>query len=431
MPLDFRSTRLVLAITSLAISLTGITTLHAAATIAADFPAAKQDAATAKADIVILIVGSDWCKPSIPYLDAWNHPTFQQSLPDSLVLLTLDNKENPDATAQALAEKNKDCSLPTRSVPALAYLDSQGRIIATYSGTPELGAPTAANLTTLIKKAAQIRSTRDQAWARAEQVQKTKRAEALGAGLDAMNQGLGHQNVYKQILDEITKADPQDQSGYTAKYSFPGHNLAPNILDTFVKDKKFKEAEAELLRWHRNPHLSSEQRQQLHAARFALYRAWPEKSAMVRTALEDMVKEAPTSDLGLSAKNYLLELYPPLTLEKGWRPLHFEKGRSKWKIDVSSAITAPGTYELTFQYTQGADALQIFGARLIDRQGVLASDGHEGSTGSQNKDNIYRFEVKRRPVGTIHLSTEVDAGENDDSHGTFTLKLLPSEEEKK
>jgi hypothetical protein len=246
-----------------------------------------------------------------------------------------------------------------------------------------------------------------------------------------MNQGLGHKNVYKPILDEITKADPQDQSGYTAKYSFPGHNLAPHILDTFVKDKKFKEAEAELLRWHRNPHLSPEQRQQLHAARFALYRAWPEKSAMVRTALEDMVKEAPASDLGLSAKNYLLELYPPLTLEKGWRSLHFEKGRSKWKIDVSSAITAPGTYELTFQYTQGADALQIFGARLIDRQGVLASDGHEGSTGSQNKDNIYRFEVKRRPAGTIHLSTEVDAGENDNSQGTFTLKLLPSEEEKK
>ena len=66
MPLDFRSTRLVLAITSIAISLSGITKLHAAATIATDFPAAKQAAAMSKADIVILVVGSDWCKPSIP-----------------------------------------------------------------------------------------------------------------------------------------------------------------------------------------------------------------------------------------------------------------------------------------------------------------------------------------------------------------------------
>lgn len=430
MPLDFRSTRLLTAITGLVLTSSGIATLHAAAIIAADFPAAKQAAAAAKADIAILVVGSDWCKPSIPYLDAWNHPTFQQSLPDSLVLLTLDRKENPDAAAQALAEKNKDCSLPTRSVPALAYLDSQGRVIATYSGTPELGAPTAANLTTLIKKAAQIRSQRDQAWSRADQVQKIKRAEALGAGLDAMNQGLGHKNAYQSILDEIKKADPQDQSGYIAKYSFPGHNLAPHILDTYVKDKKFQEAEAELLRWHRNPHLSPQQRQQLHAARFALYRAWPEKSAMVRTALEDMVKEDPQSDLGLSAKNYITELFPPLTLDKGWRPLHFEKGRSKWKIDITPAITAPGTYELTFQYTQGADALQIFGARLTDRSGILASDSHEGSTGTQNKDNVYRFEVKRRPNGSVTLSTEVDAGERDDSHGTFTLKLLPNAEQK-
>jgi hypothetical protein len=77
---------------------------------------------------------------------------------------------------------------------------------------------------------------------------------------------------------------------------------------------------------------------------------------------------------------------------------------------------------MTFLYTKGADALVIHGARLVDRQGILANDDHEGSTGAQHKDNVYHFSLKRKPVGDVFLHTEVEAGKNHNSTGTFLLE---------
>lgn len=404
----------------------GLLTLAHAATMQADYPAALKAATASKGNIAVLVVGSDWCRPSQPYADAWNSPAFAKSLPDSLVLLTIDRKESPNAAEKTLAETNKDCPLPMRSVPALIFLDHTGRVIGSRSGAAELGAP--ARIAEHIKIFSVIQQKRDEYWKRADQVQGIKRAEALGQGLDMMNQGSGHGKVYAPILEEIKKADPQDQSGYWGKYHFPGQDLAAQIMDGYVSKKDFAGAEAELLRWHANKRLSTEQKQHLQAARFALYRAWPEKAQLARKALEDMRAIAPRSPLGIAATNYLTELYPPLSLEHGWRPEHFTGSRSKWKIDVSKTITEQKSYTLTFQYTAGADALQIHGARLIDRQGVLASDNHDGSTGSQNSNNTYQFELKRRPVGQVYLHTEVEAGEKRDSRGTLSLKLTPSEE---
>lgn len=391
-----------------------------AATIQSDFPAAKAAAAAQKGSIAVLVIGSDWCRPAQAYADVWNAPAFAKSLPDSLVLLTIDRKETLTKDEQALAEKNKDCPQPLRSVPALVFLDSEGRVIGARSGVPDLGTPQ--RLAEQLKIFLTIQQKRDEAWKRADQVQGVKRAEALGLGLDMMNQGSGHAKVYQPVLEEIKKADPQDQSGYWGKYHFPGQDLAAQITENFVSKKDFAGGEAELLRWARNKRLSPEQRQHLHAARFALYRAWPEKAELARTALEDMRATNPRSPLGIAAMNYLKELYPPLSLDRGWRPQHFTAARSKWKIDVSAVIKEQKTYTLTFQYTAGADALQIHGARLVDRQGVLASDGHDGSTGSQNNNNVYQFEVKRRPVGQVFLHTEVEAGSKRDSSGTIKLE---------
>lgn len=278
--------------------------LALAATREPDFTAAKKAAETANADIVVLFHGSDWCQPGKPFAALWNQDAFAHTA-GNVVLVAIDRKETQTEEDKALAEKNKACSPGIRSLPALAYYDSKGRLIGTRSGLPELGNPQA--LSEILRKFTAMRTLRDQQWAKAEKLQGTQKAEALGAGLDAMNVGLGEKKVFEPILKEIQKADPDDRSGYYGKYTFPGLDYAPQILDKYVKEKKFDEGEAELAKWSRNTRLNVTQRQQLMAARFALYQNWPEKKDQAKVALKAMRDADPKSMLGMAAANYLAE----------------------------------------------------------------------------------------------------------------------------
>lgn len=389
---------------------------------AVDFPEAQKLAKEQGCDIVVLVVGSDWNQPGKRYAETWNDASFAKTLPGNTVLLCWDKMENPDDVAKVLASKNKDCPAAVRSIPGLALIDKNGRLVGTRNGTEELGEPK--QLPLHIRSLVSIRTQRDELWKRAEQVQGVKRAEALGQGLDVMKQNLGHRKVYDAVFQEMKKADPEDKSGYVGKYQFPGADLAPQVLGNFVQKKLFAEGENYLLQWHRNPRLDPEQRQQLHAARFCLYQHWPEKRALARKALEDLRDVNPRSVMGQSANRYLAHLFPPLTYESGWKPSHLSGEKSSWKIDVSRQIPQKGEYTLTFRYTAGGDALVIHSTKLIDRQGVLAEDEHQGSTGHQNKGNIYRYSLTRRPVGQVWLHTEVSAGGRNDSAGSFSIEAV-------
>lgn len=396
--------------------------LSGAAQRAADYPEAQNLAKQQGSDIVVLVVGSDWNQPSKRYAETWNDATFAKTLPDKMVLLCWDKVENPDEAGKALTLKNKDCPAAVRSVPGLALIDKDGRLVGTRNGTQELGEPR--QLSLHIKSLTATRVQRDELWKRAEQVQGARRAEALGQGLDVMKQHLGHRKVYDPVFQEMKKADPDDKSGYVGKYQFPGADLAPQVLGNYVQKKLFAEGENYLLQWHRNSRLDPEQRQQLHAARFCLYQHWPEKQSLARKALEDLRDVNPKSVMGQSASRYLSHLFPPLTYEGGWKPTHLKGEKSSWKIDVSRQITQKSDYSLTFRYRSGGDALVIHGVKLVDRQGVLSTDEHQGSTGHQNKDNVYRFSLNRRPVGQVWLHAEVSAGGRNDSAGSFSIEAV-------
>ncbi|MFM2170294.1 MAG: hypothetical protein RI957_523 [Verrucomicrobiota bacterium] len=386
---------------------------------AADYPEAQRLAKEHAADIVVLVIGSDWNPSSRRYASTWNDGAFADTLPPETILFCWDKIENPDEAAKILGVKNKDCPAAVRSIPGLALIDKDGRLVGTRNGVQELGEPS--QLIKHVKNLLTTRVQRDASWKRAEQLQGVNRAEAFGQGLDVMKQQLGHRKAYEPILQEMKKADPEDKSGYIGKYQFPGADLAPHVLSAYVQKKLFAEGENYLLQWHQNPRLDAEQRQHLHAARFCLYQHWPEKQSMVRKALEDLRDVNPQSLMGQSATRYLGHLYPPLTYDGGWKPSHLKGERSSWKIDVTKQIPQKGDYTLSFRYRSGGDALVIHSTKLIDRQGVLGSDDHAGSTGHQNKNNSYRFSLTRKPVGQVWLHTEVSAGTRNDSAGTFLI----------
>ncbi len=267
----------------------------------ADFPAALERAKTGGQDIAVLFHGSDWCSAGKKYAGHWLAENFPKAAGDGLLLLDIDRKENPSSADETLAKRNEACPVKPRSLPAIAVFDREGRLVALREGTPQLdslGRPEQA-----IQRAVEVRKKRDELWKRAEGVRGPQRAGMLAGGLDLLGIGAGPKDVYKPVVDEIRKADPEDRSGMVARYTFPGRKL----LDMAVsqgKEGNFHEADAEIGGWIKKARLSKAQQQEALAARFALYQRWPEKKTELPALLKEISRLDPKSDLGVAADSY-------------------------------------------------------------------------------------------------------------------------------
>lgn len=272
-----------------------------------DFTAALDRTKSSKAVIAVLVRGSDWNRPGEIAAKTWNDPRFLSSIGSGVLLLDLDRKENPTDADKALAKLNEKGNPAVRSIPAIALYDSEGRLIGSFSGTAEIDG--AGGLLPATKRLLATSRERDEFWKSANGSSGMMKAGRLGQGLDRMDIGLGPKGIYKSVLEEMRKADPEDKSGYVGKYTFSAEGLVDLALDKAEK-KEFAEADKEFSRWETNPRLSPKQRQQLQAARFALYQRWPEKKPEIGSLLEKMRDIDPKSGLGRAASNYLQMLAP-------------------------------------------------------------------------------------------------------------------------
>ena len=296
-----RSTFHVLCIAALA------ATAHAQRV--SDFGSALDRAKSSKAVIAVFVRGSDWNRPGEILAKTWNDPRFLTSVGAGVLLVDLDRKESPTEADRALAKRNEAANFPIRSIPAIALCDSEGRLIGSYSGSAEIAA--AGGILPAAKKLLLVVRERDEFWRSAKGSSGMMKAGRLGQGLDCMDIGLGPKDIglgpkdiYRPILEEMQKADPDDKSGYIGKYMFSAEKLVDLAIDKAEK-KQFAEADLEFDRWDKNSRLSPKQRQQLQAARFALYQRWPEKKREIEPLLEKMRDIDPDSELGQAAVNYL------------------------------------------------------------------------------------------------------------------------------
>lgn len=108
-----------------------------------DLESAKKDAKEKKHMILLNFSGSDWCAPCIATKrDYFESESFISMAKDNLVLLNADfprkkkNQLSPEQTKknEALAEKyNKEGNFPLTLL-----LDSNGKIIKSWAGRPEI-----------------------------------------------------------------------------------------------------------------------------------------------------------------------------------------------------------------------------------------------------------------------------------------------------
>lgn len=266
----------------------------------ANYSAAAEQNKITPVGILVLVHGSDWNLPGEVLYKTWASEAFQKPLEGKVLMVAIDKKQTLTDADRTLAKSNESCPISYRTLPALGLIDGQGRVVAVRAGVAEINAT--GGLKATVQAMLKMASERDGIWKQAEAAQGVEKAMFLGKGLDRMGRGLGNKNEYQGIFDQIKQADPEDRSGYIAKYQFNSRSLLGQVMEKADK-KQFAEAEAMLQKWANNNKLAPRQLQEVYGAWFALYQRWPEKKDSAKQILEKMKAIDPKSDLGMGAAN--------------------------------------------------------------------------------------------------------------------------------
>lgn len=200
-------------VATLALSLATITSAFAGGEgWVTDFEAAKKTATEGKKDLLIDFTGSDWCGWCIKLnKEVFDHEPFKAGTKDKFVLVELDFP-NKKQLEPALKEQNQALQkqYQVRGFPTIIMADATGK---PYAKTGyKAGGPEA--YVTHLDELRAIREKRDAAFAKAEAAKSDKeKAAFLVEGLKALSDDLVDSS-YSDVLDQISKLDPEDATGY-------------------------------------------------------------------------------------------------------------------------------------------------------------------------------------------------------------------------
>ena len=114
---------------------------------------------------------------------------------------------------------------------------------------------------------------------------------------------------------------------------------------------------------------------------------------------------------------------PPAPPVGEWHPAQMGTTLHPLTWDATTAITHPGKYRVTLQYTDGGCRLDVKWVALSTADGTeLARDTHDGTTGGSDRDNAYLLTVPPDAAGTRYtLTAQVRSDGGTDSNGTVTV----------
>jgi hexosaminidase len=109
----------------------------------------------------------------------------------------------------------------------------------------------------------------------------------------------------------------------------------------------------------------------------------------------------------------------------GWKSSQIQGPTNLLEFDATNAITGPGKYRLSLDYTGGRNALTIAWAAVLEDGREMARDAHPGSTGTsrtQARDWNYYFDLPVLKDGARHTVRVSVTGEGGhDSQGVVFL----------
>ncbi len=226
-------------------------------------------------------------------------------------------------------------------------------------------------------------------------------------------------NRPKDIQKKIKEVDPEDKSGYTRRLAYHPSSHAEGMVKN--KDKTPLEKIAELEAMLEDSAYTNEQKQGIAATCIGMMRRSGEPAQMKRIPLmaEKMRSYAPDTVQAKSASIAVRQWVRQLSLSDGWNPTVLPRDNKPTPLEGPIPIKEPGTYEVTFTYTGGSQALGIAAVELYDGAKKVCEDRHKGSTGHRSSNNVYVLKVPAR-VMLPRLVVTFNQ-KNFDTNGTITV----------
>lgn len=200
---------------ALAASLTLSTGLAAGEGWTHDFEAAKKQAAAEGKELLLDFTGSDWCAPcAMLTKEVFSKEEFVKAAKEKFVLVELDFPQDTSKLSVETLKQNQQLqSLYVPSgYPTVFLCEADGKPYAAHSGYLE-GGP--AKFLEMLENFRGNKTKRDESLAAAAKLEGKAKAQGI---IDAlMATGLppaSFANFYKEQMDQVKAADPNDEIGY-------------------------------------------------------------------------------------------------------------------------------------------------------------------------------------------------------------------------
>lgn len=361
----------------------------------------------------------------VTYADGWDKyskKTAEMMMDDPAVTKALGNAvvmtlPVPNVTSKEEHEANKtrfgnmDLSFPN-VYPAIILYDKTGRRLTDIC-IPYSERKNPADIATKVSTAMTAARKQARLLSDAEKAQGVEKARLLGQA--STIPGINRPN---KVADMIKKVDPKDESGMQRIASL-------NLFATAIESAKTKDWEADLATMKElmeNPLLTTEQKQQACCISIGLLRR---HGGLARKAeLKQMIAKLrsldPNSLLGQSADDAERMWVSTFNIVEGWIPSILPSDATPVELEGKLPISAAGTYEVTFNYKKGTEALRVAAVELYDGDKKIAEDRHAGFMGIKQNNNVYTLNVPAA-VKNPRIFVIFNMGEKLDSYGKVTI----------
>lgn len=301
-----------------------------------------------------------------------------------------------------------------KSFPAFILLDKTGWHYATVDA-PFMRSGDDKKAAAELQKCISLKREQDKLLAEAAET-KDPLLKARKLGRAAELPGI---NRPRDIQKKIKEVDPEDKSGYTRRLAYQASAHAEGMVNK--KDKTPQEKIAELEAMLEDSAYTNEQKQGIAATCIGMMRRSGDPAQMKRIPLmaEKMRSYAPDTVQAKSASIAVRQWVRQLSLSDGWSPNVLPRDNKPTPLDGPIPVKEPGTYEVTFTYTAGTQALGIAAVELYDGSKKVCEDRHNGSTGHKSSNNVYVLKVPTRV--TLPRLVVTFNQKNFDTHGIITV----------
>ena len=397
-----------------AIAALGLSTLAPAATIVKNYDEAQS---VLKDDGYVLLL----------YPEGWNKKSKQSGLKllksdavlkaaGEAVIIPVPRHQISDDSVKEMRQKLLG-SLPlpsVRSYPAFVLLDKSGQHYATVDASFMRRGDEKQAAAELQKRLTSKKEQNKLLAEAAETKDPLLKARKLGraAELPGINRPNNIQNMIKAV-------DPEDKSGYLRRLAYHPSAHAEGMVNN--KEKSMEQKLSELENMLKDSAYTDEQKQGIAATYIGMMRRSGDPAQMKRIPLiaEKMRSYAPDTVQAKSAPIVVRQWVRQLSLSDGWSPMALPRDNTPTPLDGAIPVKEPGTYEVTFTYTGGTQALLISAVELYDGAKKVAEDRHPGSTGHKHSNNVYVLKVPSR-VTLPRLLVTFNQKEFD-THGTIAV----------